>query len=95
MGQVIRNGKSLENGEIVMDRKKIRNKQYKRDVFMTILYIRIEASYPSGWGFNNNHFGTRNFIKAIMMDKSFSSEKSHILKMPYDKFIEEYNRYVI
>lgn len=87
----------MENGEIVivMDRKKIRNKQYRCDVFINILYIRIEARYPSGWGFNNNYFGVRNFIKAIMLDKSFSSEKHHMLTMPYDKFIEEYSRYVV
>ena len=73
-----------------MNRKKIMNKQFRRDVFMNALYIRIESKYPSGWGFNP-HFGVRNFIKAIMQDKSFSNEKHRMLKMPYDKFLEEYN----
>lgn len=77
-----------------MNRKKIKNKQFKRDAFITVIYIRMEAKYPSGWGLNNR-FGVRNFIKAIMLDKSFSSEKHHMLKMSYDKLIEEYNRYVV
>lgn len=72
-----------------MNRKKIRNKQFRRDVFINVLYLRVEPRYPSGFGYE--HFRVRNFINAIMKDKSFANEKHDMLKMPYEKFLEEYS----